>query len=99
MYCICVRWLVFRMSRVPIPNDLSFVCVCVYCGDKLEWMGTNVHTAQLITCSKGLLDSVRIEDMSKLYTCGISEVGKMRRGGECVDEGQKHLHGIPAWHT
>ena len=49
---------------------------------------------QLRTCARGLRESVPIADMSNFYTCGIPEVGRMRRGGQCVEEGHKHLHGM-----
>lgn len=49
---------------------------------------------QLMTCARGLLESVPIDDMSKLYTCGIQDVGKMRRQGQCVEEGLGHLQAV-----
>jgi len=49
---------------------------------------------QLKSCAAGLQESLQISDMSKFYTCPISEASKMRSGGQCVEEGLRHIGAI-----
>mmetsp|Transcript_3880 Transcript_3880/g.6095 ORF Transcript_3880/g.6095 Transcript_3880/m.6095 type:complete len:158 (+) Transcript_3880:459-932(+) len=45
-------------------------------------------------CADGLRESVHIQNMSQLYTCGVAEASKMQAGWGCTTEGEKHLQRI-----
>ena len=49
---------------------------------------------QLTSCATGLLESVPIEDMSRLYTCDVPRSSRMLRSGQCVEAGLRHRDAI-----